>query len=124
MRILADARKKKQHVFGALYELEDEELVGELGKFGSRGHLVLANGSITKKKGETSAEARKRDQNAAARKTLRDKKLEIHDRMISPGALGHNKFLVLTTGSEPPKPVAVWTGSTNWTKTGSVHADQ
>ena len=118
VRILADARKKKRHVYGALYELEDEELVGELGKFTSRGHVVLANGSITKKEGETSAEARKRDQNAAARKILRDKNFEVHDRMISPGALGHNKFLVLTTGSEPPKPVAVWTGSTNWTTTG------
>lgn len=118
IRILTDARKKKQHVFGALYELEDEELVGQLGKFGSRGHLVLANGSITKKKDETSAQARKRDQNKAARKTLGDKKLEIHNRMISPGALGHNKFLVLTNGATPPKPLAVWTGSTNWTKTG------
>src|SRR4029450_6043981 len=107
--------QKKRHLFGALYELEDEELIGELGKFGSRGHLVLANGSITKKKGETSAQARKRDQNKAARKTPGDKKLEIHDRMISPGALGHNKFLVLTNGATPPKPLAVWTGSTNWT---------
>ncbi len=117
-RILVDARKKKQHVYGALYELEDEELIAELGKFGSRGHLVLANGSVKQKTGETSAQARRRDQNKAARKTLREKKLEMHNRMISPGALGHNKFLVVTTGSQPPKPLAVWTGSTNWTKTG------
>lgn len=117
-RILAEARKKKQHVYGALYELEDEELIGELAKFGARGHLVLANGSVKAKTGETSAQARLRDQNKAARKVLRDKKLEMHNRMISPGALGHNKFLVVTTGSQPPKPLAVWTGSTNWTKTG------
>jgi phosphatidylserine/phosphatidylglycerophosphate/cardiolipin synthase-like enzyme len=109
---------KKQHVFGALYELEDDELIGELAKFGARGHLVLANGSITKKKGETSAEARKRDQNKNARKRLKEKKLEIHDRMISPGALGHNKFLVVASGASSPKPIAAWTGSTNWTKTG------
>ena len=51
LRLLQDARKKKQHVFAALYELEDDELIGELAKFESRGHLVLANGSITKKRG-------------------------------------------------------------------------
>ena len=119
-RALAEARKKRQHVYGALYELEDEELIAELARFRSRGHLVLANGSIKKAKGETSAQARKRDQNKTARKALRQKKLEIHDRMISPGALGHNKFLVLATvpkSSNTPKPLAVWTGSTNWTKT-------
>jgi hypothetical protein len=37
---------------------------------------VLANGSIQKKEGETSEQARKRDQNKAARKALRDKKRE------------------------------------------------
>jgi phosphatidylserine/phosphatidylglycerophosphate/cardiolipin synthase-like enzyme len=118
LALLQEARKKKQHVFGALYELEDDELIGELEKFGSRGHLVLANGSIQKKKGETSAEARRRDQNEAARKRLTTRKLEIHDRMVSPGALGHNKFLVVASSAATPKPLAVWTGSTNWTKTG------
>ena len=115
---LAAARKNQQHVYGALYELEDDELIAELAKFGKRGHLVLANGSITAKKGESAADARKRDQNKAARALLKDKKLEIFNRMISPGALGHNKFLVVTSGAATPRPKAVWTGSTNWTKTG------
>lgn len=118
LAVLQDARKKKQHVFGALYELADQELIGELAKFGSRGHLVLANGSIQQKKGETIADARKRDENKAARTLLRGKDLEIHDRMIAPGALGHNKFLVVASGTSNPAPLAVWTGSTNWTKTG------
>jgi phosphatidylserine/phosphatidylglycerophosphate/cardiolipin synthase-like enzyme len=116
LRLLDEARKSKGHVFGALYELEDDELVAALGKFGARGHLVLDNGSITKKKGETSEEARKRDQNQRGRKALKAKKLEVHDRMVSPGALGHNKFLVVTGASKNPR--AVWTGSTNWTATG------
>ena len=116
--LLLDARKKKRHVFGALYELEDGELIDALAKLGARGHLVLANGSIQKKKGETSAEARKRDQNQEARRLLKSRKLEIHNRMISPGALGHNKFLVVASGVSKMKPLAVWTGSTNWTKTG------
>lgn len=114
--ILERARKDKGHVFGALYELDDDELVEALGKLGTRGHLVLANGSIKPKKGETAAAARKRDQNKDARKVLEAKKLEVHDRMVSPGALGHNKFLVLTDANKKPR--AAWTGSTNWTSTG------
>lgn len=116
LELLKEAKQKKQHVFGALYELEDEELVEALAKRGSRAHLVLANGSIQAKKGETSADARKRDQNAKARRRLEDAGLEMHGRFISPGALGHNKFLVIASGTK--KPVAAWTGSTNWTKTG------
>ena len=113
---LDKARTAKGHIFGALYELDDDELVGALGKLGARGHLVLANGSIQAKKGEKAADARKRDQNKDARKALKAKKLEITDRMVSPGALGHNKFLVLTNAKKKPR--AVWTGSTNWTSTG------
>jgi phosphatidylserine/phosphatidylglycerophosphate/cardiolipin synthase-like enzyme len=36
--------------------------------------------------------------------------------MVSPGALGHNKFLVATDAKKNAR--AVWTGSTNWTSTG------
>ena len=36
--------------------------------------------------------------------------------MVSPRALGHNKFLVIR--DEKSKPRWVWTGSQNWTKTG------
>ena len=116
LELLATAKTRKQHVFGALYELEDEELVAALAKLGSRGHLVLANGSIQKRKGEDLAAARKRDQNKKARAVLKKAGLELHGRFVSPGALGHNKFLVIC---DPRKePVAAWTGSTNWTKTG------
>ena len=38
------------------------------------------------------------------------------EEFLSPGALGHNKFLVRT--DKDGKPVAAWTGSTNWTPTG------
>src|SRR5262249_26306241 len=85
--LLDKARPGKGHLFGALYELDDDELIERLGKLGGRAHLVLANGSIKAKKGEKAADARKRDQNKAARKALRDKNVEMHDRMVSPGAL-------------------------------------
>jgi phosphatidylserine/phosphatidylglycerophosphate/cardiolipin synthase-like enzyme len=107
-------------VFAALFELSDDELIDALCKLGSRANVVLANGSITKAKTETSAQARLRDENKDARKRLLDKnvnvKVEEKNRFLSPGALGHNKFLVRT--DKKGKPVAAWTGSTNWAPTG------
>src|SRR5262245_34201847 len=103
--ILDMAAKDKAEIYAALYELEDEQLEAALEKIGKRAHIVLANGSV-KKKGQ--------DQNSAARKRLKSK-VDLHDRMISPAALGHNKFLVIED-SEGPR--WVWTGSQNWTKTG------
>jgi phosphatidylserine/phosphatidylglycerophosphate/cardiolipin synthase-like enzyme len=116
LRILGDARKRRLRVYGALYELEDDELITALAALGSRARIVLANGSITKKKGQSAAEARKGDQNRKARRLLKSKGAQVHDRMVSPGALGHNKFLVVTDAND--KPLAAWTGSTNWTRTG------
>jgi phosphatidylserine/phosphatidylglycerophosphate/cardiolipin synthase-like enzyme len=115
LELLKHAVDNKRHVYAALYELEDDELVAALKKLKSRGHIVLANGSIQAAKGEGVENARKRDQNKQARADLRAAGVEVFDRFISPGALGHNKFLVVARGT---KPTAAWTGSTNWTKTG------
>jgi hypothetical protein len=114
--LLSAAKKEGMHAYAALYEFEDEELVQALCALKSRAHIVLANGSITAKKGEGVQNARKRDQNKVGRKALVTAGAEVHDRMISPGALGHNKFVVITTKTGVPK--FVWTGSTNWTATG------
>lgn len=116
LEFLAEAKKGGQHIFAALYELEDEELVGALGALGARAHVVLANGSIKANKGESATEARKRDQNRSARSAIKKAKVEVFDRFISPGALGHNKFLVVA--NKHRKPLVAWTGSTNWTSTG------
>ena len=104
--LLASAGKEKRDVYAALYELDDEQLEAALAKFGKRAHVVLANGSV-KKKGE--------DQNSEARERLSGK-IDLHDRMISPRALGHNKFLVVCDKQKRPR--WVWTGSQNWTRTG------
>lgn len=104
--LLATAANKKREIFAALYELDDEQLETALEKFGQRAHVVLANGSV-KKKGE--------DQNSDARERLSGK-IDLHDRMVSPRALGHNKFLVICDAQKKPR--WVWTGSQNWTKTG------
>ena len=70
--------KGNGQIYGALFELGDDELVRHLLPLGNRAHLVLANGSVQVKKDphtnkalETSAEARKRDENKDARKKLR-----------------------------------------------------
>lgn len=117
---LDTAVKKGGQIFAALFELSDNELIEALGKLKSNANVVLANGSVQKKDGETSADARRRDENEEARKRLLKKgvdvKVEKKDRFISPGALGHNKFLVRT--DKKGKPISVWTGSTNWAPTG------
>lgn len=104
--LLATAAQQKLHVYAVLYELDDQQLIDALLKLGQRAHIVLANGSV-KKKGE--------DQNAAARAQL-EGKVELHHRMVSPRALGHNKFLVVCAKNQSPR--WVWTGSQNWTETG------
>jgi phosphatidylserine/phosphatidylglycerophosphate/cardiolipin synthase-like enzyme len=117
---LDTAHKTGGQVFAALFELSDDELISALEKLKGKANVVLANGSVQPKKGETSADARRRDENKDARKRLLKKgvdvKVERKDRFISPGALGHNKFLVRT--DKKGKPLSVWTGSTNWAPTG------
>ena len=104
--LLDTAAKKKREVYAALYELHDRQLEAALVKLGQRAHVVLANGSV-KKSGE--------DQNKEARAALAGK-VDLHDRMCSPRALGHNKFLVVCDAQKNPR--YVWTGSQNWTRTG------
>jgi phosphatidylserine/phosphatidylglycerophosphate/cardiolipin synthase-like enzyme len=104
--LLEAAAKNKREVYAALYELDDEQLQKALAKLRRRAHVVLANGSVKKKT---------EDQNREARKALRGK-VDLHDRMLAPRALGHNKFLVICDGQKRPR--WVWTGSQNWTRTG------
>jgi phospholipase D-like protein len=106
IQLLADAKAKKLHVYAALYELEDQALVDGLKAVGKRAHVVLSNGS-KKKKGE--------DGNAGAAAQL-DGVVDLHRRMLWSEGLGHNKFLVIAESEA--KPLAVWTGSTNWATTG------
>jgi phosphatidylserine/phosphatidylglycerophosphate/cardiolipin synthase-like enzyme len=104
--LLDAAATDGREVYAALYELDDPQLEASLLQLGRHAHVVLSNGSV-KRKGE--------DQNHAARELLRDK-IDLYDRMISPRALGHNKFLVICDDSGRPR--WVWTGSQNWTQTG------
>jgi phospholipase D-like protein len=115
---LLDGVPTDGQVYAALFELSDTELLDRLVALGPRAHLVLANGSIQKQKDETSTEARTRDENADGRARLLAAGVDVaeHDRFISPGALGHNKFLVVADAQGNAQ--QAWTGSTNWTPTG------
>src|SRR5436190_21526613 len=96
--------------YAALYELDDEQLIAALIDCGDKIEVMLANGSVDHQ-GD--------DQNKDGRKALKDAGIVVHDRMVSPGALGHNKFVVMCRPSgQKDNPFRLWTGSTNWTTTG------
>jgi len=90
--------------YGALYELSDPELLGALKDAGRRVHLILSN------TGADDAE------NKPNRQPLRDAQVDLTDRMLANGHIGHNKFVVYV--DKNGRPSAVLTGSTNWTSTG------
>jgi len=115
---LKAARDEKTHVYAVLFELSDDELIKALCALGNKAHLVLANGSVSPKKGEHAADARRHDENEKARQRLKKAGVDValKDRFISPGALGHNKFMVRM--DKNGKPLVAWTGSTNWAPTG------
>jgi len=103
--LLTRTNRTGGHVFAALFELDDPELIALLQAFHKRAHIVLANGSV-RHKGD--------DENRAARAAIH--MCDVHNRMTAPRALAHNKFLVICDAHQAPQ--AVWTGSTNWTMTG------
>ena len=105
--LLDDARAKGDKVYAALFELDDPELIPALTALGAKASVVLANGS-TKAAGD--------DENADSRQALSDAGVTVHDRMVKSGHLDHHKYLVVCDSGDNPK--AVWTGSTNWSRTG------
>ncbi|HET9676038.1 MAG TPA: phospholipase D-like domain-containing protein, partial [Solirubrobacterales bacterium] len=103
-KLLAEAHDSGAHIYAALFELDDPELIADLCALKSRAHVILANGDDDKG-----------DENETARKELHEGGVEVHDRMTG-SRLAHNKFLVYC--DPPDSPQRVWTGSTNWTQTG------
>ena len=112
----------------ALYELEDEELVGLLKEHAERLDLILSDaGSGTDKNAEENENGKKPTiydtRNRAARKVLRalankpGTTFRMQDRMFNgSGHIGHNKFVVHVDAGGKAR--SVLTGSTNWTWSG------
>lgn len=96
--LLTDAKAAKGHIYAALFELDNPDLIPLLQGLRKRAHIVLGNGSV-KRKGE--------DENADARAAL--DMCDVKDRMTAPRALAHNKFLVICDADKAPQ--AVWTGA-------------
>lgn len=98
------------HLYGALFELKDDEITDRFCQLGGRAHFVLSNGS---------ASVKEPDPNSEARGALHAAGCDVIDRMTSDpndrGNLGHNKFIVVVKAGTP---VRVWTGSANLTPTG------
>lgn len=95
-------------VFGALYELHQEDLIEKLNKISSRAHIILANGA---------AKSKTEDKNVDSRSEIKNNGVEVFDRIVDPTQkhFAHNKFLVICKDGKPER---VWTGSTNWTPGG------
>ena len=104
-------------VYLALYELADPELIDLLKKNQKRLNLILSTAGSTKPMKGSGDPAEWDTENHEIREELM--KLmgkRMHNRFFNNSShIGHNKFAVLVKGG---KPVAVWTGSTNWTPTG------
>jgi phosphatidylserine/phosphatidylglycerophosphate/cardiolipin synthase-like enzyme len=105
LAFLSEADRRGSEIHAAIYEMNDEELVGGLKPFGNRGHVLLGNGSATKPNiaNELSGaglEVKHRDLSNAGRS--------------SPSV--HNKFVV--ESDSHGNAIRVLTGSTNWTTTG------
>lgn len=104
LELFPRARAAHGQLYLALYELTDPELESALLAGKGYVHLILSNTGVDD------------GENAPARQALHHAGVDITDRMVGSGHIGHNKFAVIVDGQN--KPIEVWTGSTNWTDTG------
>jgi len=108
VKLLSDAAAGTGHVYAALYELNDPEVLTQFKALGARLSLLLGNGAF---KPPTN------DENSDVRADLKaNSQVQVFDRMVSSGHSAHNKFIVFCDASDAPQ--QVWTGSTNTTETG------
>lgn len=106
---LTDPKYKDGDLRLALYELSDKQLQQLLLDNKDRIEIILSN--TGKERGGTAWDRTNED----SRRALHRAGVRIHDRMFNNNHIGHNKFAVWRKDG---KPMAVMTGSTNWTPTG------
>jgi phosphatidylserine/phosphatidylglycerophosphate/cardiolipin synthase-like enzyme len=104
MSLLDKAITEGGTCYCALYELSDTELVSKLLAAKGKVHIILSN------TGSDDAT------NEVARASLHDSGIDIIDRFVPSGHIGHNKFVVYCDRNGNAQ--TVLTGSTNWTPTG------
>jgi phosphatidylserine/phosphatidylglycerophosphate/cardiolipin synthase-like enzyme len=103
-KLLDKVVKEGGECYCALYELNDSELIEKLIDAGNKIHLVLSNTGVND------------GTNKVSRPTLHDSDVNISDRFLDKGHIGHNKFVVYVNPNGEPE--SVLTGSTNWTTSG------
>jgi hypothetical protein len=86
LNFLSEADRRGGTVYAALYEINDQQLIDALKPFGSRGDVLIGNGSATK-----SAKPPVSDQLSAAKLEVRHRDRS-HSGKSSPSV--HNKFVV------------------------------
>jgi hypothetical protein len=109
--LLERTRKNGGECYCALYELSDQDLIEHLTGLGKKVHIVLSNAGEDTEEGSKDGDST----NVEARSELHKLKLDVTDRMLRKGQIGHNKFVVYV---DKKGPQAVLSGSTNWTPTG------
>jgi hypothetical protein len=108
VKLLSDAAAGTGHVYAALYELNDPEVLAQFKALGARLFLLLGNGAF---------KPPANDENHDVRADLKaNSQVQVFDRMVSSGHFAHNKFIVFCDANDAPQ--SVWTGSTNTTETG------
>lgn len=99
---------KSLQVYGALYELNEDEMIKRLNLIGKRAHIILANGAFGAD-----------DDDPEAKNAKKLNKVDLTRRKVKSGHFAHNKFLVVTDSKSGKEiPILVLTGSTNWTLNG------
>jgi len=100
-----EAAANNGSVWCALYEFEDSELIESLTPLKARANVILSN-MPGKVDGQKTNDTYEDERNAAKKASI-----NVIDRMMPGGHIGHNKFTILDKGG----PQAVQFGSTNWT---------
>jgi phosphatidylserine/phosphatidylglycerophosphate/cardiolipin synthase-like enzyme len=111
LALLERAKKNGGQCYCALYELSDEDLIEHLTALGKSAHIVLSNAGEDTAEGSGDGDKT----NVDARRELHRLRMDVTDRMLKKGQIGHNKFVVYVDRKGAQ---AVLTGSTNWTPTG------
>jgi len=111
LSLIERVHKDGGECYCALYELADKDLIDHLKSLGKKVHIVLANAGEDTEEGSGDGDST----NAKARRELHELGLDVTDRMLKHGYIGHNKFVVYV---DKKGPQAVLSGSTNWTSTG------
>ena len=110
--LLARADKEGGLIHAALYELNDPDGLEKQLQANPKSRIVILGNeqSVDPKTKETIEDADSKN-----RKDLKAAGVSVVDRILGKGDIPHNKFMVLAQNNAP---VAVLTGSTNWTSTG------